>query len=52
MRTRIPPSERTSERLRQLLNEGMAAEDGRSLKSAFVLRGGPPTHQSAPSRVR
>lgn len=36
MSKRIPPSERTSERLRELLSDGTATEDGRSLKSAFV----------------
>ena len=36
MRKRIPPSERTGERLRRLLNEGTAADEGRPLKSAFV----------------
>jgi len=35
---RIPPSERTSERLRRLASGGTATGDGRSLKSAFVHR--------------
>lgn len=35
MSKRLPPSERTSERLRKLLDEGMTGDDGQ-LKSAFV----------------